>query len=126
MDNTYWNGSGKYQELTDDIEKLIPRQGAAGTPELDLFRISSNAYYDLYNNGGCNISRFKACAAVCKTFEPQLMANGVNAVDLITIELVAGADDGGEGFYSPDFTPEVFEAFERLSDAAVLIVKASL
>lgn len=61
--NTYWNHNGKYQELSDRIQKLIPRSGECEDPKLELFRVVGNAYYDIYNNGACNGSRFKELRA---------------------------------------------------------------
>jgi len=57
--NSYWNGKGKYQELGDALQKLIPREGACESPRsknkaLDKYRRASNVYYDLFNNGLCN------------------------------------------------------------------------
>lgn len=53
---TYWNKVGKYQELIDRLATLVPREGECpkNSPALERFRVASNAYYDLYNNGLCN------------------------------------------------------------------------
>lgn len=56
---SYWNGAGKYQSISDALEKLIPKEGecpdAQGANKaLDRFRRASNCYYDLFNNGLCN------------------------------------------------------------------------
>lgn len=64
---SYWASNGKYQEFADKVEKLIPQSGAvindlpsflqdkqAFKPLLECFRVYSNIYYDLYNNGGTN------------------------------------------------------------------------
>jgi len=53
----YWGGNGKHQELADKLEKLVPFQGkieGKQNRKLDKFRRASNAYYDLFNNGGGN------------------------------------------------------------------------
>ena len=59
--NTYWSQSGKYQELHDQLSPLVPDVGLVKNPtknkELERFRKACNAYYDLYNNGGCNRGR---------------------------------------------------------------------
>lgn len=56
--NTYWTHKGKYPEINAALEKLVPAQNevkdAANNPALERFRIASNCYYDLYNNGLCN------------------------------------------------------------------------
>ena len=58
MENTYWNHNGKYQELSDKLQALIPNSGEVENPRknkaLERFRKASNCYYDLYNNGLCN------------------------------------------------------------------------
>ena len=64
MKISYWNNNGKYQALVSDLQKLIPTEGAipdAGEhKELETFRIASNCYYDLYNDGLMNCaSKFR-------------------------------------------------------------------
>jgi hypothetical protein len=56
---TYWNNSGKYQEYRQELVKLVPMIGKCELTYLELFRITCNAYYDIYNNGGCNSHIFK-------------------------------------------------------------------
>lgn len=57
--NSYWNGNGKYQHLAGELQKLIPIAGEVENnkqnPALEKFRKYSNAYYDLFNNGGGNL-----------------------------------------------------------------------
>lgn len=55
MENTYWNGKGKHESESKRIAELIPRFGITNNPYLNLFITSSCLYYDIYNNGGCNI-----------------------------------------------------------------------
>lgn len=55
MNNTYWNNSGKYQSEVDRINELMPSWGRTNNPYLNLFLTASSLYYDVYNNGGCNI-----------------------------------------------------------------------
>lgn len=59
--NTYWNNAGKYQELADRLQRLIPVSGTVimprANPALETFRKAANAYYDLYNNGLWNRAR---------------------------------------------------------------------
>lgn len=56
--NTYWNHRGKYPELLEKLNKLIPDEGEVknqdDNPALEDFRAAQNCYYDLYNNGLCN------------------------------------------------------------------------
>ena len=54
----YWNNTGRYQGLVKQLETLIPASGSVANPRknraLEKFRVASNCYYDLFNNGGCN------------------------------------------------------------------------
>ena len=67
-DGSYWNGNGKYQDFSDKVEKLVPIRDSvmkylpyslqpkqSFKPLLECFRVYSNIYYDLYNNGGTNM-----------------------------------------------------------------------
>lgn len=56
METTYWNNKGKFQTQSDLLDTLVPFEGEcdANSPKLERYRQASNAYYDLYNNGGCN------------------------------------------------------------------------
>lgn len=54
----YWNHAGKYQDLYEKLNDLIPSEGAVANPKknraLEKMRKAANCYYDLYNNGLCN------------------------------------------------------------------------
>lgn len=58
MKLTYWNGAGTYMETANQLQQLIPAEGAVENPrknpKLEKFRKAVNCYYDLYNNGLCN------------------------------------------------------------------------
>jgi len=58
MENTYWNEKGTYCQLNVELEKLIPAIGPVDKPSknkaLERYRKASNAYYDIFNNGGGN------------------------------------------------------------------------
>ena len=60
---SYWSGEGKYQKQYDELQKLIPREGAVEKGmckhrvSLDRLRRACNAYYDVFNNGGGNRDR---------------------------------------------------------------------
>jgi len=60
-ENTYWNNNGTHQELSNKLREMIPSMGevvdAENNPKLERLRKLTNAYYDLYNNGGCNPCR---------------------------------------------------------------------
>lgn len=76
---SYWENTGKYQQLTDKLEKLIPHEGSVANPEtnkaLEKFRIASNCYYDLFNNGLCN--RAKEFRKVFKMAGTKLIKDGI-------------------------------------------------
>ncbi len=60
----YWNNSGRYQEVANKLNELIPVEGSVENPRknkaLEKYRNASNCYYDLYNNGLCNrVSEFR-------------------------------------------------------------------
>ena len=61
MNNTYWDGNGKYQHLYKQLLRLMPDEGKVSFPKknkaLERLRKASNCYYDLFNNGLCNRSR---------------------------------------------------------------------
>jgi hypothetical protein len=69
----YWNNTGRFQSLANDLEKLIPSAGpvenARQNPKLERLRKIVNAYYDLLNNGGGNRSSW--CQVYART-EPVL------------------------------------------------------
>ena len=59
MENSYWCGTGKYQEEYNTLQKaLVPPIGEAPTRHGELLRSFSNYYYDYFNNGGGN-NRYK-------------------------------------------------------------------
>jgi len=61
MEKTYWDRTGTHQDLVEQLNKLIPFEGSVEKPwknkALERFRKASNAYYDIFNNGGCNRGR---------------------------------------------------------------------
>jgi hypothetical protein len=58
-EHTYWSHKGKHPLTQDALESLVPAEGeipnAESNPALEQFRIAANCYYDLYNNGLCNL-----------------------------------------------------------------------
>tara|TARA_R110002012_G_C11640691_1_gene610625 strand:+ start:1726 stop:2211 length:486 start_codon:yes stop_codon:yes gene_type:complete len=52
---SYWNKTGKYQDIADQLQTLVPDKGDAQDVRVDLFRRASNTYYEMYNNGGMNM-----------------------------------------------------------------------
>lgn len=59
--NTYWCEKGKHEALDEKLRKLVPGIGevenADRNPALERYRVASNCYYDLYNNGLCNMAK---------------------------------------------------------------------
>ena len=57
-EQTYWSHKGKHPKAQDALAELVPDKGevkdAEKNPALETFRVASNCYYDLYNNGLCN------------------------------------------------------------------------
>lgn len=55
---TYWSNAGKHEDLNAKLTPLVPASGEVPNanlhPALETFRVASNCYYDLYNNGLCN------------------------------------------------------------------------
>ena len=54
MKISYWNGNGHRQEWADRLFAMIPAEGPVKNGQLERFRKASNAYYDIFNNGGGN------------------------------------------------------------------------
>jgi len=54
----FWWGDNALQAEFDALKSLVPFSGNADEPEIDMFRLAHNLYYDLYNNGGGHDHRF--------------------------------------------------------------------
>lgn len=52
---SYWEGKGKYQDLSDELSKFIPDEGRCTDTRLELYRCACNLYYEIMNNGGINL-----------------------------------------------------------------------
>ena len=48
---TYWEEKGKYPQLAEAAENMIPIKGPCDSAPLELVRVATNLYYDYYNNG---------------------------------------------------------------------------
>ena len=71
----YWNGDGKYQDWYDKIADTMPSMYDTDNSNMNLFIYMSRLYYDIYNNGGANVSDSKkyqkeidAIASIVKKF----------------------------------------------------------
>ena len=84
---TYWNSRGTHQTLIIELQNLIPTEGKCSTktPKLEKLRKAINAYYDLYNNGGCNLTaQIRASFGVGKTdFNSDYVPTAQAAIDKI-------------------------------------------
>ena len=71
-ERNYWNNTGRYQGLANQLQALIPDSGSVNQPRknraLEAFRVAVNAYYDIFNNGGGNRR-----STVRKYFGPYVM-----------------------------------------------------
>lgn len=58
---SFWNGDSDLQDVAFKLQGLVPMQGpvedAKKNKALERFRVASNCYYDLYNNGLDNRAR---------------------------------------------------------------------
>jgi len=55
-DRSYWSSNGKYQKESDILQKLVPTEGSSPFTDVELYRIATNVYYDIFNNGGGNLA----------------------------------------------------------------------
>lgn len=72
---TYWADKGRFQRQCDQLTRMIPDEGpvADGNPALERLRQAINIYYDLFNNGLCNMAdEFRDVFG----FQPTLDADG--------------------------------------------------
>lgn len=52
---SYWSSNGKYQQKADILNEMVPDMGESFDTRIETFRLASNVYYDIHNNGGDNI-----------------------------------------------------------------------
>lgn len=66
QDKTYWNNKGKYEKVNDFVWMFIPLTGEVKgyaqevNKALESVRILNRFYYDIYNNGGCNLCGYES------------------------------------------------------------------
>lgn len=56
---SYWNGEGLYQNELNKISENIPDIGMTNNKYMNLYITANNVYYDVYNNGGCNLDNYE-------------------------------------------------------------------
>jgi len=94
---TYWCESGKYQEEADKLDTLIPNEGHCNDHSVDIFRCARNTYYDIMNNGACNMgmkTRISELDEVNEIFETPVLQE--------TIERFENTNDDGDYIDDPD------------------------
>ena len=52
---SYWEQNGKHQTIVNSAQELIPSIGYTDNPILNALIAANHLYYDMYNNGSCNI-----------------------------------------------------------------------
>lgn len=56
MENSYWNDNGKFQKQQEYLwERYVPKCGGCSDRNAEMFRLMCRLYYDVYNNGACNV-----------------------------------------------------------------------
>lgn len=141
LDRSYWGETGRYQLVYNGLHKLIPASGSVeDNDELELLRVVSNLYYDLYNNGLCNVEiRLPEAKEMMDIFRGLLVQKmGAEQFNLVYRCWVAREkgfyfheeDDFDDGYfpewdYSTNwFSERLLLAFESLLDAAIEICAA--
>lgn len=131
---SYWEHKGRHQKLYDRLyAKLVPDSGESGCDSGEMLRTMSNIYYDIYNNGGCNLldsklsdledleslTRIWGVNGQAKTFE---MIRGYASIDALSDE--KHCDNCSCTYVDDDqrhFTlDEIKQPLEDLVDAVVM------
>jgi hypothetical protein len=47
----YWDNTGRYEAEANELQKLVPFEGACATHKGELWRATTKIYWDYYNNG---------------------------------------------------------------------------
>ncbi len=61
--NNYWSGNGNYKGQAKFLDNLVPVSGPCLLQNfqlrqpVELYRMMTNLYYEVYRNGGLNLSR---------------------------------------------------------------------
>lgn len=109
--NTYWCRKGNHQSTADKLQLLIPAsesvpKGTRKNRNLETLRQFVNVYYDLYNNGLCNLSDefeelfgFEA-PEYDEDWEPEFVARVEHTMDAV---ILAAAREQGVKYQSRVF-----------------------
>ena len=127
-DRSYGQNTGLYQEECDKINALpvdkggIPHEGHATNDAIDVFRCAQNTYYDIMNNGGCNMGmkhRQAELAQVNTVFETPILDKTIEEFELY--------DDEGDYCGDPDqYWAELQAEAERMIDECILNIDSWL
>lgn len=92
-ENTYWAGKGKHETEHSAVAKLIPPMdevpNADRNPALEQYRVATNCYYDLYNNGLGN--RNKEFIEIFGDFDGQI--DDEDPLHELTQEIIDGVEN---------------------------------
>lgn len=138
---TYWGHNGKHQEASVRLGKMVPTSGSmTENSPIEFFRIISNSYYDLYNNGAGNTEvRGEELQDMLQTLsikrvlsdDPKVVKALKEARDFVNAYLdayEAGGEwvgdedeDGDDEWMEPDYpsVEPLYEAYEVLTDAII-------
>jgi len=127
-EHDYGNDTGMYQEECDKINALpadkggIPHEGHAQDNAIDIFRCAQNTYYDIMNNGACNMGmkhRQAELYQVNTVFDTPILDK--------TIECFENTDDNLDYIDDPDdYWADLQHEAEHMIDACILNVDEAL
>ena len=131
LTDTYWSGKGRHQEDYDTLFKqLVPAQGKCETTRGELIRAISKLYYDLYNNGLCNIDTttlyylwyviLDSKKEIAEEMGPEGHTHIAEIADAIAHFRKRLRRGTGEGYVGDQFP---YVAFELMTDAIIRLVK---
>lgn len=141
LEQSYWCGNGKYQEMNDALAKHIPGYGESEDKWIELLRCATNIYYDCYNNGGCNLGVRVSELRQIVQYRPQIVPSlmpaeawaGIipnllsHANNQTSIDDCYDEDDDEEDRGSMYLSDDWSEAnLELLLDAIILLVHQNL
>lgn len=112
MQNIYWHKKGKHQKEADTVTALVPDMGMADTMHIEAVRITVNAYYDFYNNAGCN-ERIEELSWVYDWLEKhEVEHEPIGRIDYAKLYRNFHKDDG--------YADRIGEKLERIADAVFM------
>lgn len=115
---TYWESKGKFQKEYEQLQPQIPVAGESDIPHIELLRCAVNIYYDVYNNGGCNLD--------VKMDEVEFIQKNLKRLDgkfsqlstTVNALIFHGEDvKDGDAFYLPDTFD--YDGLEYLLDCVI-------